>query len=168
MRRHLQTSGTFRLPPEGPGKIRIPLVPIVLTAMLVAACARRMPPPGKPETRGPELHLLNPQEGDTVHDTLRVLVEATDSSGVAWVRARLDRESLGADSTAPFVFTMPLSQVVDTTHSLVVEAADRWDNLSRLRITIVTRGGQPPQDSLRPNLPDTLKEEHRAPAHQEN
>lgn len=138
----------------------------------LAACARRMPPPGKPETRGPEIRVLVPQEGDTVRDTLRVQVEATDSSGVAWVRVFLDQNPVGADSSAPYEFLWPLAQTVDTVHTLRVEAADRWDNTSRQRLWVVTRGGLAPprQDSLPPDTlnPDTLKEDDTHAPHKKN
>ncbi len=121
---------------------------VLLLMLGVGACARRMPPPGKPETQGPVLQLVHPLEGDTVHDTLWVRVEATDSSGVAWVRVRLDQTLIGADSSAPYEFLYPLQQVVDTAHHLTIEAVDTWDNPSRIRIWIVTRGGLPSADTL--------------------
>ncbi len=111
-----------------------------------------MPPPGKPELEGPDLKILEPSEGDTVWDTLKVRVEAEDPSGVRWVQVYLDRQSMGRDSAAPFEIVTPLPEIPDTLHRLRVEAIDRWENKSRVQITLFTRHHTPaaPSDTLKP------------------
>lgn len=117
--------------------------------LTILSCAHRLPPPGKPEIQGPEIRILNLNELAEVSDTLHFTVEATDSSGVKFVRVGIDGKFLEADSTAPFEFILDVSTLTDTIHSLQISATDYWDNKSSLRLRIIKKSAAKP-DSLEP------------------
>ena len=118
---------------------------------LSLACAKVGSPPGKPELAGPAVRIVFPLAGDTVSDTVEVLVEAVDPSGVSRVILRADGEDIGADSTAPYRVAWPTGSLYDQVHWLVAIAYDRWDNEGRSdTIRIFTlNGNEPPPDTGR-------------------
>ena len=124
--------------------------------LTISACAHRLPPPGKPEIEGPEIKILNLNELAEVSDTLRLHVEATDSSGVKFVRVGIDGKLLAADSTAPYEFILDVSSLSDTLHTLEVSATDSWDNRSSLKLRIIKKSNKESSENA-----DSLKTKTR-------
>lgn len=99
---------------------------------------------------------MEPTDGDTIWDTLRVRIEAEDPSGVRWVQVSLDRRPMGSDSTPPYEIVAPLPEIPDTLHRLKVEAIDRWENKSQVQISVMTR-------HRLPSKVDTTQTEEKKP-----
>lgn len=113
------------------------------------ACGKVGSPPGKPELVGPAVRILFPLAGDTVSDTVVVLVDALDPSGVSRVLLRADGEDISADSTMPYELAWPTSDLYDQGHWLVAIAYDRWDNegCSDTVRVFTLNGNEPPPDT---------------------
>jgi len=120
-----------------------------MALLFLLACAKLGSPPGKPELVGPAVQILYPLAGDTVSDTVGVLVDAVDPSGVNRVLLRVDGEDVGADSTAPYELAWPTNDLYDQGHRLVAIAYDRWDNEGRSdTVRVFTfNGNEPPPDT---------------------
>ncbi|MEO0146093.1 MAG: Ig-like domain-containing protein [candidate division WOR-3 bacterium] len=113
------------------------------------ACAKVGSPPGKPELAGPVVRIVSPLNGDTVSDTVMVIVDAFDPSGVRRVLLRADGEDVGPDSTSPYQIPWPTAELYDQEHRLVAIAYDRWDNEGRSdTVRVFTlNGNEPPPDT---------------------
>ena len=126
---------------------RLYLLPLVLLA-----CAKKVPPPGKGEFRGPKLILFSPENGDTVGETLRVYVYAEDSSGLSHftvsrrgkVVATFPVKGKGY-SLDTFVLLRREGDAL-LPDTLEIGANDRWDNHSGVRVEVYTYR-KPPTDT---------------------
>ncbi len=119
-----------------------------------AACAKVGSPPGKPELVGPTVRIIYPANGDTVSDTLGVLIDAIDPSGISRVVLRADGEDVRADSLPPYEIAWPTRDLYDQEHLLVAIAYDIWDNEGRSdTVRVFTlNGNEPPPDTGRKGI----------------
>lgn len=98
---------------------------IYIFLLLFLSCAKKAPPPGKPDTDPPEVEIIYPEPNSFVSGTTLVKVEAKDRSKIIYVEAFLDNNSLGQDSQTPYIFKfLP----IDSIHFLSAVAVDEWDN----------------------------------------
>jgi len=117
--------------------------------VLLLACAKVGAPPGKPELAGPAVRILWPSPGDTVSDTVKVLIEALDPSGVSRVLLVADGEEIGSDTGAPYQIAWATASLYDEPHWLLALAYDKWDNEGRSdTVRVFTlNGNEPPPDT---------------------
>jgi len=126
----------------------------IVGTLIALGCARKVPPPGKGEFKGPKVILFSPEVGDTASDVLRLNLYAEDGSGL---------NSLSVERGNEVIFTIPLrgkNTTVDTTlilqrkgdmllpDTLTIGVSDRWDNWTTLRV-VVFAYREPPKDSTR-------------------
>ncbi len=118
---------------------------------LTLACAKVGSPPGKPELVGPAVRITYPANGDTLFDTVVVLVDAVDPSGISMVKLIADGEDVRADSTPPYEIPWPTKELYDQGHLLIAIAYDIWDNEGRSdTVRVFTlNGNEPPPDTGR-------------------
>ncbi|MEO0247987.1 MAG: Ig-like domain-containing protein [candidate division WOR-3 bacterium] len=119
--------------------------------LALVACAKVGSPPGKPELVGPAVRIIYPANGDTVSDTVMVLVDAVDPSGISMVKLMADGEDVRADSALPYEIAWPTRELYDQGHWIVAIAYDRWDNEGRSdTVRVFTlNGNEPPPDTGR-------------------
>ena len=141
-------------------RLRYTIVPLCLC--LVSRCARKAPPPGKPDLKPPHLQILYPTSSDTLSDTVRLEVQITDQSPLRSVHLLVDGNPVVSDSAVPYEFLWDTSELVDTVHTLHLKATDRWDNEGRSKsLTVFTRNGNEPE---RPKQDPDIETE---PSHEE-
>ena len=110
---------------------------------LIAACGYKAPPPGKPELKGPSIEIVSPSQRDTVSDTVQVVVNVSDPSGVAIVLLLVDGTEVVRDSVEPYELRFDTSQFFDGEHQILVKASDRWDNWSTSKpLTLIFKNGK--------------------------
>jgi hypothetical protein len=127
-----------------------------LILCLLVACARKAPPPGKADLESPHLQVLHPLPGDTLSDSVRIQVQVTDRSTVPFVRLFVDGQPVAADSTEPYEPLWDTSELVDTFHTLYLQATDRWDNVGKSEpVTVFTRNGNEPERQNGELTPET-------------
>ncbi|MGB9590228.1 MAG: Ig-like domain-containing protein [candidate division WOR-3 bacterium] len=124
---------------------------LALVFLVVLSCAKVVAPPGKPEIIGPSVKITYPVNGDTVSDTVLVLIDAVDPSGVSRVLLRADGEDVRADSSLPYQVPWPTGDLYDQPHWLIAIAYDIWDNEGRSDTVRVfsLNGKEPPPDTGR-------------------
>jgi len=116
----------------------------LLIVALLFSCAKKVPPPGKGEFRGPKVILFSPENGDTVGDTLKIYVYAEDSSGLsAFVIKRRSRvinliPVKGRSYSLDTFFILEREGDVLLPDTLEIGANDRWDNHSGIRVEVYT------------------------------
>lgn len=105
--------------------------------IFLAFCAKKAPPPGKPDTDPPEVEIVFPEEGAFVSGTTLVRINVKDKSKVIYVEGFADKNSLGQDSSEPYVFKfLPF----DSIHFLSAVAVDEWDNRGKSgRIKVINK-----------------------------
>jgi hypothetical protein len=119
---------------------------LLLIPSLFSGCARKAPPPGKPDVTPPLLQILYPTPNDTLSDTVRLGIQVSDRSSIRSVRLFVDGNPVASDSTEPYEILWDTSALVDTTHSLYLQATDRWDNTGTSKpLTVYTRNGHAPE-----------------------
>ncbi len=115
-----------------------------LPVMFLLSCAKKVPPPGKGEFRGPKVILFSPENGDTVGDTLRVYVYAEDSSGLtAFVIKRRSKVITlipvkGRSYSLDTFLVLEREGETLLPDTLEIGANDRWDNHSGIRVEVYT------------------------------
>lgn len=101
---------------------------ILFIILIFSFCAKKAPPPGKPDIDPPEVEIVSPENNAFVSGTTFVNVNAKDKSKIVYVEAFLDGNSLGQDSNPPYIFKFfPF----DSIHFLNAIAVDEWDNKGR-------------------------------------
>lgn len=99
---------------------------IIILMIFLNFCAKKMPPPGKPDTEPPEVKILTPSDNDTLENEIEIKVEVKDKSKIIYVECFSDDKSIGKDSISPYIFKFILS---DSAHFLKAKAIDEWDNI---------------------------------------
>jgi hypothetical protein len=111
-------------------------------------CARKAPPPGKPDLEAPVLEILYPADDDTVSDSVLVQTTVKDKSPIQSVALFVDGTLASSDSTDPYEPLWDTSELLDTSHTLYIQSVDRWDNRGRSSpIRVFTRNGNIPEPS---------------------
>ncbi len=112
--------------------------------MGVLSCAKKVPPPGKGEFKGPKLLLFSPESGDTVRDTLKVYVYAEDPSGLRAFTIRRGKEVVVTFPVKGKSYSLDTFVILPRTgdsllpDTLEIGATDRWDNWSGIRVEVFT------------------------------
>ena len=99
---------------------------VVFLIMILSFCAKKMPPPGKPDTEPPYVEILTPYDRDTLYGEIEIKVEVKDRSRIIYVEVFSDDKSIGKNSIPPYIFKFSLS---DSVHFLKAKAVDEWDNI---------------------------------------
>jgi|Deesub1362B_J571_1020462.scaffolds.fasta_scaffold00043_5 hypothetical protein len=110
---------------------------LFLLFLCFSFCAKKAPPPGKPDIDPPDVEIVSPENGAFVSGTTLVKVNAKDRSKVIYVEAFADKNSLGQDSSEPYIFKfLPF----DSIHFLSAVAIDEWDNRGKSgRIKVINK-----------------------------
>ncbi len=116
---------------------------ILLFILLSLSCASRMPPPGKPDIDPPDIKIISPTNGDTVRGLLSVKYVYSDRSSLGWLGVYIDGRRVMEDSVIRDSILLKVDSLLDTMHTLYLEAKDKWDNLGRSNhIRFFTSGGK--------------------------
>jgi len=109
-------------------------IPLIgLTWVVLSACGRKAPPPGKPDSTPPEVRIVQPKPLQEVApgDTVPLVLEIHDQSPIVQGVLRLMRgDTLLRDTTEPLTFSL----VVDTqwarteTLRILLDIWDKWEN----------------------------------------
>ncbi|MEO0260463.1 MAG: Ig-like domain-containing protein [candidate division WOR-3 bacterium] len=111
---------------------------IIFLMIILNFCAKKMPPPGKPDTQPPDVEILNPSDRDTLEGEIEIKIEVKDKSKIIYVEVFSDDKSIGKDSIPPYIFKFLLS---DSVHFLRAKAIDEWDNIGYSgKIKIINKG----------------------------
>ncbi len=122
----------------------------IVFILLISFCAKKSPPPGKPDTDPPEVEIISPENNTFVSGTTFVKVEAKDKSKIIYAEALLDKNSLGQDSQPPYTFKF---SPIDSIHFLSAIAIDEWDNRGRSgKIKVINKDFK--QDTIQGNEKD--------------
>ena len=119
------------------------ILPIVVLVGLLS-CAKKVPPPGKGEFRGPKLLLFSPESGDTVRDTLKIYVYAEDPSGLSAFTVRKGRQVLATFPVKGKSYSLDTFLILPRTgdtllpDTVEIGATDRWDNWSGIKVEVFT------------------------------
>ncbi len=116
---------------------------VLLFVLFGLSCASRMPPPGKPDIDPPRISILEPKNGDTVSRVLKIKYEYRDKSPLSWMGIYLDSKMVFSDSLERDSVLLKVDSLMDTVHSLYIEAKDKWDNKARSNhVEFYTIGGK--------------------------
>ncbi len=108
------------------------------------SCAKKVPPPGKGEFRGPKVLLFSPEGGDTVRDTLKIYVFAEDPSGLRAFTVRRGKEVVATFPVKGRSYSLDTFVILPRTgdtllpDTLEIGATDRWDNWSGVKVEVFT------------------------------
>lgn len=110
---------------------------IIFILIFLLFCAKKEPPPGKPDIDPPEVEIVSPENDAFVSGTTLVEVNVKDKSKIIYVEAFLDNNSLGQDSNPPYIFKFfPF----DSVHFLSAIGVDEWDNRGKSgRIKVINK-----------------------------
>lgn len=111
---------------------------MIILIIILNFCAKKMPPPGKPDTEPPDIEILTPSDRDTLENEIEIKVEVKDKSKIIYVECFSDDKSIGKDSISPYIFKFILS---DSVHFFKIKAIDEWDNIGySKKIKVINKG----------------------------
>jgi hypothetical protein len=85
---------------------------------------------GGRDRTSPNVNITNPLTGSTVSNTVSVQVSASDNVGVTSVVLKVDGNTIGTSSTAPYNFSWNTTGLSSGTHTLTATASDAAGNSS--------------------------------------
>jgi Bacterial Ig domain len=87
----------------------------------------------------PTVTILNPQSGQTVEDTVRVVAVALDERAIQKVAFFIDGDSVGLDDTYPYHYNWDTKPYADSTnHTIYAKAFDTGNNTGTSAVVSVT------------------------------
>jgi hypothetical protein len=111
---------------------------ILFIFILILLCAKKMPPPGKPDIDPPDVEIVSPLDGDSVIGEIEVKINANDKSKIIYVELFVDDKKFGVDSLLPYIFKFSPS---DSVHFLRASAIDEWENIGwSKKIKVINKG----------------------------
>jgi len=111
---------------------------ILFIFILIFLCAKKMPPPGKPDTEAPIVEIVSPLHGDSITGEIEVKINVNDKSKIIYVELFVDDKKFGVDSSFPYIFKFSPS---DSVHFLKASAIDEWENIGwSKKIKVINKG----------------------------
>lgn len=95
---------------------------------------------GAPDTTAPTVTITSPANNASVMPGFAISATGMDNGGLGQLEAKLDGNSLGADSSAPYKWTAP-STLTQGSHHLVVTATDLSGNTGMAAIDVIYGAG---------------------------
>lgn len=107
------------------------------TSTSISVTVDNVPPPQ--DTTPPSVSIASPANGSTILGTVAISADASDDTGVSFVRFAIDGSYLGAaDSSAPYGTVWNTITMPNGTHSITAEARDAADNVATSASVTVT------------------------------
>jgi hypothetical protein len=91
---------------------------------------------GGGDTTPPSVSITNPDNGDTVSDTVTIQASASDNVGVSYVQCRIDSGTWTSDSSSPYSWSWDTTGSSDGTHTITCRAYDAAGNYDDDSITV--------------------------------
>ena len=104
-----------------------------------------------PDLVSPTGTIVNPANGQTVRDTVKWIVEASDNDSVAFAIFYIDGDSIFTDSNAPYEFDWITNTDVDQSYALSVKVFDPTGNSTILGPVTVIVDNIPAPDTTPPS-----------------
>jgi hypothetical protein len=100
------------------------------------------------DSTNPTVAIVNPQSGQQVQDTVKVLASADDDRAVSEVAFFVNGDSLATDNTYPYEYQWETTGLADSTsHSIFAKAFDEagnWAISEAVTVTVFPRGDRTP------------------------
>ena len=106
---------------------------LAVVFLLIAYCARKAPPPGKPDLDPPQVVIISPHPGDTVAGTVPIILQISDASEISFTSILVDGRQIMSDTCARDSFWLDTAPYAETLHTIVARATDFWDNSGESR-----------------------------------
>jgi len=116
----------------------------LLFLIFALTCAKKVPPPGKGEFNPPRVIITSPSPEDTIKDSFRLNLLATDSSGLSKVEVKRGNDIIaliplrGVSVSLDTLLNLPKQGEDLLPDTLTINVFDRWDNISTLKIEVFT------------------------------
>jgi len=90
----------------------------------------------------PQVRIVNPTDGETLHGTVTILAEAQDNEGIAKVEFFANDTLLKSVISSPYEYAWNTYGVIDGNYTLKVEATDLLGNQNSESINVIVNNGQ--------------------------
>jgi len=90
----------------------------------------------------PQITIVSPTDGETLHGTVTILAEVQDNEGIAQVEFFANDTLLKSFTSSPYEYAWNTYGVIDGTYTLKVQATDLLGNQNSKSINVIVSNGQ--------------------------
>jgi len=90
----------------------------------------------------PQVKIVSPTDGETLHGTVTILAEVQDDEGIAQVEFFANDKLLKSFTSSPYEYAWNTYGVIDGTYTLKVQATDLSGNQNSETINVIVSNGQ--------------------------
>jgi len=90
----------------------------------------------------PQITIVSPTNGETLHGTVTILAEVQDNEGIAQVEFLLNDKLLKGVISSPYEYVWNTSEIIDGTYTLKARATNLSGNQNSETINVIVNNGQ--------------------------
>jgi len=90
----------------------------------------------------PQVRIVNPTDGETLHGTVTILAEAQDNKGIAQVEFFANDKPLKSFISSPYEYAWNTHKIIDGTYTLKVKATNLSGSQNSETINVIVNNGQ--------------------------